>query len=115
MAILDLIRFIVGAALIVTAMVIFVIQLIGVFKLKDILSRMHAAAMGDTIGIASTLLGVIVLTGFNFTSLKVALIIVFLWMASPVSSHLISRLEVVTNENLEEICEVPEEKWEDEI
>ena len=115
MAILDYIRLIVGAVLIIIGVAIFFIQLIGVFKLKDILSRMHATAMGDTIGIASTLLGVIVLTGFNFTSLKVALIIVFLWMASPVSSHLISRLEVVTNENLEEICEVPEEKWEDEI
>ena len=115
MAILDYIRLIVGAALILIGVAIFFIQLVGVFKLKDVLSRMHAAAMGDTIGIASTLLGVIVLTGLNFTSLKVALIIIFLWMASPVSSHLISRLEVVTNENLEEICEVPEEKWEDEI
>ncbi len=115
MAILDYIRLIVGAVLILIGVAIFFIQLVGVFKLKDVLSRMHAAAMGDTIGIASTLLGVIVLTGLNFTSLKVALIIIFLWMASPVSSHLISRLEVVTNENLEEICEVPEEKWEDEI
>ena len=115
MAILDYIRLTVGAALILIGVAIFFIQLVGVFKLKDVLSRMHAAAMGDTIGIASTLLGVIVLTGLNFTSLKVALIIIFLWMASPVSSHLISRLEVVTNENLEEICEVPEEKWEDEI
>ena len=115
MAILDYIRLAVGALLIIIGAGIFVIQLIGVFKLKDVLSRMHAAAMGDTIGIASTLLGVIVLTGLNFTSLKVALIIVFLWMASPVSSHLISRLEVTTNENLNEICEVPEEKWEDEI
>ena len=115
MAILDYIRLIVGGILIIIGAAMFIIQLIGVFKLKDVLSRMHAAAMGDTIGIASTLLGVIVLTGLNFTSLKVALIIVFLWMASPVSSHLISRLEVTTNENLEEICEVPEEKWEDEI
>ncbi len=115
MAILDYVRLVVGALLIIVGAGIFVIQLIGVFKLKDVLSRMHAAAMGDTIGIASTLLGVIVLTGLNFTSLKVALIIVFLWMASPVSSHLISRLEVTTNENLNEICEVPEEKWEDEI
>ena len=115
MAILDWIRFIVGVGLLVTGTVIFVIQMIGVFKMKNLLSRMHAAAMGDTLGIGISLLGVIFLTGFNFTSLKVALIIIFLWMASPVSSHLISRLEVVTNEELEEICELPEEKWEDEI
>ena len=44
-----------------------------------------------------------------------ALIIVFLWLASPVSSHLISRLEVVTNEHLAEHCELPEDKWEDEL
>ena len=115
MTILDYIRLIVGGILIIIGAAMFIIQLIGVFKLKDLLSRMHAAAMGDTIGLGSTLLGVIVLTGFNFTSLKIALVIAFLWMASPVSSHLISRLEVVTNENLEEICEVPEEKWEDDI
>lgn len=115
MTILNWIRLIAGAALIISGAVIFVIQLIGVFKFKNLLSRMHAAAMGDTIGIGFVLLGTIVLTGLNFTSLKIALVIVFLWLASPVSSHLISRLEVVTNENLEEICEVPEEKWEDDL
>lgn len=115
MEILNAIRFIVGIALILTGVVIFIIQMIGVFKLKNLLSRMHAAAMGDTLGIGFALFGVIFLTGLNFTTLKIALIIVFLWMASPVSSHLISRLEVVTNENLKEICEVPEENWEDEI
>ena len=60
-------------------------------------------------------LGWILLCGLNFTSLKMALIIVFLWLASPVSSHLISRLEVVTNEHLQEHCQLPGEDWEDEL
>ena len=34
------------------------------------------------------------------------LVIVFLWFASPVSSHLISRLEVMTDETLPEHCEL---------
>ena len=46
---------------------------------------------------------------------SVALIIVFLWLASPVSSHLIARLEVVTNEHLEQDCQLPQEEWEDEL
>lgn len=112
---LNWIRFIVGVGLLLLGIVIFIIQMIGVFKFKNILSRMHAVAMGDTLGIGFSLLGLIVLSGFNFTSLKIALIIVFLWLASPVSSHLISRLEVVTNEQLEEICELPEDKWEDDL
>jgi len=32
-------------------------------------------------------------------------VIVFLWLASPVSSHLIARLEVTTNEHIDEYCE----------
>ena len=62
--------------------------------------------MGDTLGIASCLIGLIIFSGINFTSLKLLLIIVFLWLASPVSSHVLARLEVATNENLESYCEV---------
>ena len=71
-----------------------------------VLNRMHAAAMGDTLGISFSLVGLMILSGFNFTTLKMALIVVFLWFASPVSSHLLARLEVSTNENLNKHCQV---------
>ena len=115
MQILEWIRFVAGIALLLTGLVIFVLQLFGVFKFKYVLNRMHAAAMGDTLGLGASLLGLILLSGWNITSLKMALIIVFLWMASPVSSHLIARLEVISNEHLEENCELPKDEWEDEL
>ena len=115
MAILNWVRFLLGTGLLLTGLGIFLLQIFGVFKFKHVLSRMHAAAMGDTLGIGISLTGLILLSGFNFTSLKMALIIVFLWLASPVSSHLISRLEVVTNEHLKENCGLPEAGWEDEL
>lgn len=115
MQILDRIRFAAGVGLLLLGLGIFMLQIFGVFKFKYVLNRMHAAAMGDTMGIGVSLTGLILLSGLNFTSLKMALIIVFLWLASPVSSHLISRLEVVTNEHLAEHCELPQDKWEDEL
>ena len=115
MQILEWIRFVAGIALLLTGLVIFVLQLFGVFKFKYVLNRMHTAAMGDTLGIGVSLVGLILLSGWNITSLKMALIIMFLWMASPVSSHLIARLEVITNEHLEENCELPKDEWEDEL
>ena len=115
MQILEWIRFLAGVGLLLTGMGIFVLQLLGVFKFRYVLNRMHAAAMGDTLGIGISLTGLIILSGLNFTSLKMALIIAFLWLASPVSSHLISRLEVVTNEQLAECCELPERMEEDEL
>ena len=115
MEILEWIRFLAGVGPLLIGMGIFALQLFGVFKFKYVLNRMHAAAMGDTLGIGVSLTGLIILSGFNVTSVKIGLIIVFLWLASPVSSHLISRLEVVTNEHLAEHCELPEDKWEDEL
>ena len=115
MEILNWIRFLPGTGLLLVGIAIFLLQVFGVFKFKYVLNRMHAAAMGDTLGIGISLTGLILLCGWNFTSLKMAMIIVFLWLASPVSSHLISRLEVVTNEHLAENCELPPEEWEDEL
>jgi len=113
MGIIDWIQFIVGIAFLIGGLGIFVVQLLGVFKFKYVLNRMHAAAMGDTLGIGISLVGLMILSGWNFTTLKMGLIIAFLWLASPVSSHLIARLEVTTNEHLEEFCEMPKEAEED--
>ncbi len=104
--------FILGIAFIVMGLLVFVVQLIGVYKFKYILNRMHAAGMGDTMGISLCLIGAMFIFGWSFTSLKIALIVAFLWLASPVSSHLISRLEVTTNEELEKYCRVEKEEEE---
>ncbi len=109
---MELLRFVTGIAFLIMGLLVFVIQLVGVFKFKYVLNRMHAAGMGDTMGISLCLIGTMFLFGWGFTTLKVALIVAFLWLASPVSSHLISRLEVTTNEELEKYCKV--EKKEEE-
>ena len=106
MEVFDWIRLILGSAFLVCGLIIFFTEIFGVFHFRYALNRMHAAAMGDTLGIASCLIGLIIFSGVNFTSLKLLLIIVFLWFASPVSSHVLARLEVATNDNLESHCKV---------
>lgn len=98
MEVIEWIRFLVGTLFILCGLLIFLIEMIGVFRFKYVLNRMHAAAMGDTLGIASSLIGLMIISGFNFTSLKLFCVIVFLWFSSPTSSHLIARLEVATDE-----------------
>lgn len=107
MVILSLIRFALGMIFLLIGMFLFGIQIIGLFRFQYVLNRMHSAAMGDTLGIGSSLLGLMLLSGWNFTTLKLALVIIFLWCSSPVSSHLIARLEAVTNPDLEQHCDVP--------
>lgn len=99
-------RFIVGTVFLICGIIVFGIELYGVFKFNYVLNRMHAAAMGDTLGIMLCMVGLIILCGLNFTSLKMALVVVFLWFASPVASHTLARFEVATNEELEKDCEL---------
>ncbi len=91
------IRFVLGILFLFAGMSLFVIEIMAVFKLDYVLDRMHAAATGDTLGIGLSLVGLMILSGWNFTTLKLALVLVFLWFSSPVASHLISRLEVETH------------------
>lgn len=106
MGIFDWVRLIAGCAFLICGLVIFFTEIFGVFHFRYVLNRMHATAMGDTLGIASCMIGLIIFSGFNFTSLKLLLIVIFLWFASPVSSHVLARLEVATNENLTSHCKV---------
>lgn len=91
------IRFLITAVCLAGGLFILVSSVRGVYKFRYVLNRMHAAAMGDTLGILFVLLGLIVSASDLWLTAKLILIIVFLWIANPVGSHLIARLEVNTN------------------
>lgn len=96
-------RFGAVALFLLMGIVFMALAVFGVNRFHKALNRMHAAAMGDTLGILFVFLGLIVVRGFSFDSLKLLLVILFFWMASPVSGHMISRLEMMTDEELGEI------------
>ena len=97
------IRFALSAACLVTGLVFMILAVFGVNRFHRALNLMHAAAMGDTLGILFVFAGLILIRGFSMDSLKLFLVILFFWTAGPVSGHMISRLEAMTDENLGEI------------
>ncbi len=74
---------------------------VGVYRFKYALNRIHAAALFDTVGILLMALGVITATGFTLTSAKILVVVAFLWLTSPVSGHLIGRMEITINDDLD--------------
>jgi len=105
---MEWIRFIATALFLLAALGTAVISVAGVFKFKFVLNRMHAAAIIDSFVLLLAMVGVAIAYGFSFATCKVILIVVFIWVASPVSGHLISRLEVTTDKHISEECEVQE-------
>ena len=98
------IQFGAAALLLVSGLVFMILAVFGVNKFHRALNRMHAAAMGDTLGILFVILGLVALRGISMDSLKLILVIIFFWIASPVSGHMISRLEAMTDEDLGQLA-----------
>jgi len=59
---------------------------IGVLRLPDVYTRMHAASITDTLGAGSLILGLIIQAGFTLIAVKLLLILVFFFFTSPTSS-----------------------------
>ncbi len=97
------IRFVLAALCMALGLVFMISAVFGVNRFHHALNRMHAAALGDTLGILFVILSLIIMKGFSMDSLKLSMVIVFFWVASPVSGHMISRLEAMTDERLGEI------------
>ena len=98
---MEMLTFVLGSAFLLIGMVVFAIEIFGVFRLNCALNRLHSAALGDTLGISTCMIGLMIMEGFTFTTLKMALVILFFWMASPVSSHLLANLEITTYADLD--------------
>ena len=97
----DIIRFALSAVLTLGGLFCLLSAVVGVNRFRYALSRIHAAALIDTVGILLMLLGVICATGLNVTSAKILVVIAFLWLTSPVSGHLIGRMEITINDDLD--------------
>ena len=102
----EYIRFGFSALFILLGLFITITGVRGFYKLKYILNRMHAAALIDTLGLFFVVLGLLIANGFvledgslNLTNIKLILVVFFLWLTSPVSSHIISKLIYLTDSN----------------
>lgn len=94
-----MIRVILAVPFLALALFIFFSEVLGFYKFTYVMNRMHAAAMGDTLGIGSILIAVGLLTAQLVPCLKLLLIFVFMCLTGPVVTHLIAGAEVDTHRN----------------
>ncbi|MCR5357404.1 MAG: monovalent cation/H(+) antiporter subunit G [Lachnospiraceae bacterium] len=90
---MEWVRFVAAVICLLFAAVMEAIAVYGVYKFGFVMNRMHAAAIGDTLALLLGALGLIILKGFSWFSLKMALVVVLLWLTSSISSHVIMRME----------------------
>ena len=101
-----MIRFIIAAIFIIAGVIIIASAMVGNFRFGYVLNRMQVGATADTLGTMLVILGLIIISGINTISLKLVVMILFMWIANPVQSHFLARTEIITNEKITEECEV---------
>lgn len=103
-------------ALIVVGGVFLVIGGLGMLRLPDMFSRMHAAGIIDTAGTGLVMLGLMVQAGFTQVTIKLLLIVIFILYTSPVSTHALAQSALSTGMRpfLADGSEDGDEKKEDE-
>ena len=95
---MEWIRLIAGAVCLIFAAVMESIAVYGVYKFGFVMNRMHAAAIGDTLGLMLAAIGLMILRGLSWFSFKMLLIVAMLWMTSAISSHVVMRMEYSIDE-----------------
>ncbi|MBQ9512759.1 MAG: monovalent cation/H(+) antiporter subunit G [Lachnospiraceae bacterium] len=105
---MELFKLIVGSVFIFTGLFIFGVATIGLFRFRYVLNRIHVAAKCDSLAALFVCVGLMFFSSSPGPIIKLAVIACFIWLTNPVASHLVSKIEVETNENLEDECKVEE-------
>lgn len=101
-----MIKFIISAIFIAVGIFVLATAMVGNFRFGYVLNRMQVGATSDTLGAALIIIGLIIVSGLNATTVKLIITVLFLWFANPVSSHFLARTEIISNENIMQECEV---------
>jgi multicomponent Na+:H+ antiporter subunit G len=64
---------------------------IGLLRLPDFYTRIHAAGLTDTLGAWLILVGLMFQGGLSLVTVKLVLVLVFLVITSPVASHALAK------------------------
>ena len=67
------------------------IAVIGVLRLPDFYTRLHASGKVESLGVFLTLIGLAAYNGFSLVSLKLVMIAIFILLANPIGTHILSR------------------------
>ncbi len=88
---MEIVRDILAWALILAGAAFVLIGAIGLNRMPDVFTRLHAASLIDTTGAGLMLAGMIVIAGFTLVTAKLVILLLLLWFIGPVATHAIAR------------------------
>lgn len=87
-----------------------IVGAIGLLRMPDFYTRMHAASVIETLGAGLILLGLVLQAGFTLVAVKLLMLAVLILFASPTASHALARAAMVRGIRHQGVEEEPSSK-----
>lgn len=71
----------------------FTVGTVGLLRLPDAFTRMHATTKCDTLGEGLVLIALMVYFGPGLISIKLFIIMAFIWITNPTAAHIIAKAQ----------------------
>lgn len=84
-------REVIAALFLLGGLVFFVGSAIGMLRLPDFYSRIHASGNSETLGCTLSFIGLMIYEGPTLTAVKMAFVFLLVFMANPIGSHILSK------------------------
>jgi multicomponent Na+:H+ antiporter subunit G len=84
----------IGGGIVVVGVAFMIVGAVGLIRMPDVFTRLHAASVADTFGVALVLIGLILIAGLSLVSVKLAFLILFIALTGPVATHAVARAAI---------------------
>ncbi len=78
-------------SLLLLGLLFILLGVVGILRLPDFYTRLHAMGKCDTLGVALVLIALALYTGLTLSTAKLLLIAVFIGLANPTATHALGR------------------------
>jgi multicomponent Na+:H+ antiporter subunit G len=80
-----------GGVLVLAGSLFMIVGAVGLMRMPDVFTRMHATAVSDTLGAGLILVGLMLISGLTLVTVKLFFLILFFGLTSPVATHAVAR------------------------
>lgn len=69
----------------------FFVGTVGLLRLPDVFTRMHATTKSDTLGAGLIIVAAMIHLGWDIAVMKLLFVLIFIWITNPTAAHIISK------------------------
>ena len=86
-----LIRETIAVLLLVASLFFFLASAIGMIRLPDFYTRLHASGNSETLGLMLACLGLVIYEGPTLLSVKIIFVFLLVFLANPIGTHILGK------------------------